>query len=250
MKVSVVTAVFNGSRTILSTLSSVADQRHRDVEHIIIDGASTDDTLAIVSSCGLRVTKTVSERDAGVYDAFNKGLRQCTGDVIGFLNSGDSYISSDVLSRIADEFADSDVDAVYGDVAIVDQVDGRRVRRYRSSRFTPQRIAYGFMPAHPTLFLRRRVYEKFGEYDTSFRIAGDFELVARIFGSAELKSTYLPDVLVRMPRGGLSTSGLRSKWIITKEMRRACFMNGIPSGWIRLCLRFPLKLTEVFDRET
>lgn len=249
MKLSVVTAVLNGSRTIVSTLDSVASQTHPDIEHIVIDGASKDDTVNVVRAKGTRVAKLISERDTGVYDAFNKGLRQCTGDVIGFLNCGDTYTSADVLSRIAQEFAASDAEAVYGDVAIVDEVDGRCIRRYRSSWFTPQRIAYGFMPAHPALFIRRDVYQRFGEYDPSFRIAGDFELVARIFGRGHTKSRYLPEVMVRMPRGGLSTNGIRSNWVITQEMRRACRMNGISSGWLRLCLRFPIKLTEMLVRQ-
>jgi glycosyltransferase involved in cell wall biosynthesis len=246
MKLSVVTAVLNGSKTILATLKSVADQTHEDVEHIIVDGASSDDTLQIVrAAAGPRVAKIVSGKDSGVYDAFNKGLRLCTGDAIGFLNSGDTYVSSDVLAQIARALAESDASAVYGDVVIVDEVDGRTLRRYRSSRFTPRKIAYGLMPAHPSLFMRRQVYEQFGEYDASFRIAGDFELVARVFRDGRLRSRYLPHVLVRMPRGGLSTSGWRSKLIITREMRRACRMNGIASGWLKLCMRFPLKLTEV-----
>ena len=248
MKVSVVTAVLNGSRTIVSTLESVASQNHSDIEHIVIDGASSDDTVDVVRAKGVRVAKLVSEKDTGVYDAFNKGLRQCTGDVIGFLNCGDTYTSTDVLSRIARQFTDSDADAVYGDVAIVDEFDGRCLRRYRSSWFTPRPIAYGFMPAHPSLFIRRGVYERFGEYDASFKIAGDFELVARIFAAGKTKTRYLPDVLVRMPRGGLSTNGLRSNWVITKEMRRACRMNGIASGWLRLCVRFPFKLAEMMSR--
>ena len=177
MKISIITAVFNGERTIGSTLASIADQDHPDIEHIVVDGASTDATLARIRAGDRRGARVVSGPDDGAYDAFNKGLRPATGDVIGFLNCGDSYISPATVSRIAARFADSGVQAVFGDVLIVDQRSlGRVLRRYRSNRFTRRAMSYGLMPAHPTLFMRREVYRAVGEYDPKFRIAGDFEL--------------------------------------------------------------------------
>jgi glycosyltransferase involved in cell wall biosynthesis len=245
VKVSIVTAVRNGATSIATTLKSVQSQDHSDIEHVIVDGASTDGTLQIIEHerCGTRLL--VSAPDQGVYDAFNKGLALATGDVVAFLNSGDSYTSSGVVARMAAQFASAGVDAVFGDLIVVDAVDPRKtVRRYRSSRFTPSRVAYGFMPAHPTLFMRRRVYEQFGGYDASYRIAGDFELVARVFTKARVTYAYVPEVLVVMPRGGLSSSGLRSNWIITREMRRACRQNAIATNLLKLLLRFPIKWTE------
>lgn len=248
MKVSVITAVRNAESTIAATIRSVAAQSHPGIEHVFVDGASTDGTkAAILSTCG-RSAILISERDAGVYDAFNKGLKLATGEVIGYLNAADTYADETVIERIVQRFESSDVDAVFGDVAIVDQHDSARVvRRYRSARFAPGRIGYGFMPAHPTLFLRRSAYERWGGYDASYRIAGDFELVARMFGRGKLAYTYLPEVLAIMPRGGLSTSGWRSKWIITQEMRRACMQNAIRTSYLRLMLRFPVKLTELIS---
>ncbi len=246
MKISIITAVFNGEKTIGSTLASIADQDYVDVEHIIVDGASTDATLARIRTGDRRGAKVVSEPDDGAYDAFNKGLRSATGDVIGFLNCGDSYISPTTVSRIAGTFADSRVQAVFGDVLIVDQqMPPRVMRRYRSKHFTRRAMSYGLMPAHPTLFMKREVYRAVGEYDAKFRIAGDFELCLRAFACRDTRYRYLPEPLVRMPTGGLSNRGWRSKVEITREMMRACRSNGVSTNWLKLCMRFPLKMTEL-----
>lgn len=245
MKVSIITAVRNGADVVSRTINSVATQNYPEIEHVIVDGASTDCTVEVVSALATQNVRMISERDSGVYDAFNKGLKLATGDIIGFLNAGDVYSSTTIVSLIAREFLRPSVNSVFGDVVVVDQLDINRVlRRYRSSRFSPAAIAYGFMPAHPTLYMRRSVYEANGNFDTSYRIAGDFELVARLFYRRNISYSYIPEVLVRMPRGGLSTSGPRSNWIITKEMKRACDANGIPTSLFRLALRFPIKLTE------
>lgn len=247
MKVSIVTAVRNGAPAIAATIRSVLAQTHQPLEHVFVDGASTDATLETINSETLPGARIISEPDSGVYDAFNKGLRLTTGDVVAYLNAGDTYVDANTVAAVVRVFETSPVEAVFGNVAIVDQGDsGRVVRTYRSTRFRPSRVAYGFMPAHPTLFLRRSVYERFGEYDTSFRIAGDFELVARVFGRGNVAFVCLPSTLVRMPRGGLSTAGPRSNWIITKEMKRACQQNGIPTNYLKLALRIPVKLTEMW----
>jgi glycosyltransferase involved in cell wall biosynthesis len=245
MKVSIITAVRNSEATIATTLRAVDRQKYPDIEHIIIDGASTDGTRQIIEASGSKSLRLVSEPDRGVYDAFNKGLRLATGDVVAFLNSGDSYVSETVVSNMANELARTGMDAVFGDLVIVDANDASRVlRRYRSSRFRPSRIAYGFMPAHPTLFMRRRVYDNYGGYDASYRIAGDFELVARVFAKARITYSSLPHIMVRMPRGGLSTRSPLSNWTITREMRRACAQNAIATNYLKLLLRFPVKWTE------
>lgn len=247
MKVSIISAVRNGEASIATTLRSVASQVYDNVEHVIIDGASTDKTMDVVTSARSPQLRAFSERDSGVYDAFNKGLRNSTGDIVGYLNSGDIYSSNLVIDRIVREFSSSSAAAIFGDVSIVDQVDlCREVRRYDSSIFNPKRIAYGFMPAHPTLFIRREIYSAFGGYDPSYKIAGDFELAARFFYCNKISYAHIPEVLVRMPRGGLSSNGLRSNWIITKEMMRACRQNGIATNYLKLALRFPIKLAEMF----
>jgi glycosyltransferase involved in cell wall biosynthesis len=247
VRVSIVTAVRNGAAVIRATLDSVASQDHPQVEHIVVDGASTDDTLGVVRKHGARVAKVCSEPDSGVYHAFNKGLGLASGEIIAFLNAGDTYCSPGVVSRVARVFAQEPVDAVFGDLLIVDPNDGSRViRRYSSQAFTPDRMARGFMPAHPTLFLRRRAYDACRGYDESYRIAGDFELCLRVFLKQRIRYRYLPENLVRMPSGGLSNRGWRSKWTITREMRRACDENSVPTSLLKLSSRLPRKLMEVF----
>ena len=246
MKVSIITAVHNGERAITETLRSIAEQDYSDIEHIVVDGASTDDTVANVRANGNRVAQLISEPDNGVYDAFNKGLRRATGDGIGFLNCADTYLSPGVVSRIAKELSVPRTEAVFGDLLIVDaQMRTQVVRHYSSKRFTPKMMAYGLMPAHPTLFLRREVYQRIGEYDTQFRIAGDFELCLRVFALNSVRYRYIPEPLVCMPRGGLSNRGWRSTWQITREMRRACALDGVPTSWAKLNLRIPLKILEM-----
>jgi glycosyltransferase involved in cell wall biosynthesis len=246
LKVSIITAVYNGAGAIASTLQSVARQDYGLIEHIVVDGASSDGTVAAVGSNSGRVARLISEPDRGVYDAFNKGLRCATGDVIAFLNCGDTYVSVDVVSKIVREFSSHDTDAVFADVSIVDDHDQTRVvRRYSSRRFAPNAMAYGLMPAHPTLFLHRDVYQRVGEYDTQFRIAGDFELCLRVFALRNTRYRYIPEALVKMPRGGLSNRGWRSTWEITREMQRACALDGVRTNLAKLCLRIPLKMMEM-----
>lgn len=246
MKVSIITAVRNGAATIRATLDSVAAQDHPDIEHIVVDGASTDGTVDVVRAHGRRVARTCSEPDSGVYHAFNKGLALATGQVIAFLNAGDTYCSPQVVSKVVRILEREPVEAVFGDLLIVDPRDESRVvRRYSSGTFRPERMARGFMPAHPTLFLRRRVYEACHGYDESYRIAGDFELCVRVFVRQRVRYRYLPESLVRMPSGGLSNRGWRSKWTITREMRRACAANAVPTSLLKLSSRLPLKLMEV-----
>jgi glycosyltransferase involved in cell wall biosynthesis len=246
MKISIITAVYNGGAAIAATLQSVAQQDHRSIEHILVDGGSTDCTLTIVQKNSARVARLISEPDNGVYDAFNKGLRAATGDVIAFLNCGDDYTSTGVVSRMAELLSAGDIQAAFADVLIVDSRDSNRViRRYSSKKFSPGKMAYGLMPAHPSLFMRRRVYERIGEYDSSFRIAGDFELCLRAFLRASAKYRYLDEATVRMPGGGLSNRGWRSKWTITREMQRACAINQVNTNLAKLCMRFPLKLLEM-----
>ncbi len=245
-KVSIITAVYNGESSIVSTLNSVATQNYSEIEHIVIDGGSIDSTAALVREHGDHVACFVSESDAGVYDAFNKGLRLATGDVIAFLNCGDTYTSANVVSRMVKPLCQVDTQAAFGDVLIVDAQDTNRViRRYSSKMFSPEKMAFGLMPAHPSLFIRRELYMQAGEFNSKFRIAADYELCLRIFLKESAKYEYVNEATVRMPTGGLSNRGWRSKLTITREMRQACAMNNIDTNFAKLCLRFPLKLLEM-----
>ena len=249
MKISVITAVFNAAGTIEETLLSVAKQTHPDVEHVVMDGASTDATPEIIARHLDKLTRFVSEPDHGVYDAMNKGLALASGDVIGFLNADDVYASKDVLSRVVDIMERESLDALFGDVEFFRSKNPTRtVRRYRSTHFSPDRIASGWMPAHPAMFLRRDVYQRYGLFRTDYRIAGDFEYCARIFHGGGLIYRSLPETLVRMRTGGISTSGWRNTLLLNREVLRACRENGIDTNMLKILSKYPAKLLEFLGK--
>lgn len=245
MKISIVTVCFNAADTIAMTLRSVAAQTYREVEHIVVDGGSTDGTLNHIAEYGKHVAHLVSEPDQGIYDAMNKGIRLAGGDIVGMLNANDVYADDMTLARVADIMRSGDLDALYGDVEFFapDRPE-MTVRRYSSRHFSPAKLACGWMPAHPTLFLRKSLFDLYGLYRTDFRIAGDYELIARIFKEGKLKYFYLPEVLVRMSTGGVSTSGWRNTLLLNQEILRACGENGIWTNWFRLLSRYLLKAQE------
>ena len=249
MKVSIITAVRNAESTIGGALESVQRQTWPDIEHIVVDGLSTDGTMDVVRRHSARLAKVVSERDSGIYDAFNKGLKLATGDIVAFLNADDVYASPDIVTAVQEVFARSPVSAVFGDVEFVrPEEPGRVVRHYSSEQFDARRLRYGWMPAHPSLFLRHRLIDQFGGFDASYRIAGDFELVARLFGREHIDFEYLPRVFVTMRTGGASTRGIKSTLTINREILRACRQNGIATNRALLWMRFPAKLMEYLRR--
>jgi glycosyltransferase involved in cell wall biosynthesis len=245
MKISVITVCYNSATTIGQTLKSVRDQSYKNIEHIIVDGASVDETLEVIKSEGSSIVKFVSERDGGIYDAMNKGIRLATGEVVVFLNADDFYKDVNVLARVAAVMQAEELDAVYGDVEFFrpGQQDSV-VRRYNSGRFTANRLGWGWMPAHPALFVRRVLFDRYGMFCTDYRIAGDFEFVARVFKQPALRHRHLPESLVRMQIGGASTSGWRATLQLNREMMRACQSNNIPTNWVKLLLRYSLKVLE------
>jgi len=245
MKVTIITAAYNAAKTIDETLDSVARQSYPNIEHIVVNGASTDDTQSIIEQYRDKLAAIVSGPDHGVYDAMNKGLALASGEVVGFLNADDIYADKDVLSRVVGIMEHESLDALFGDVEFFRSEDPTRtVRRYRSARFSPDQIALGWMPAHPALFLRRRVYEHYGVFRTDYRIAGDFEYCARIFHSDTLVYRSLPETLVRMRTGGISTSGWRNTVLLNREVLRACRENGINTNIIKIFSKYPAKLME------
>jgi glycosyltransferase involved in cell wall biosynthesis len=246
LKVSVITAVRNSLNVIGRTIDSVAEQSYPRIEHVVVDGASSDGTTKYLQTRRSEIAVFQSQPDSGVYDAFNNGLKLATGDIVGYLNAGDVFANRNSVEHIMAYFEDSSVDAVFGDVAMTSQTNlSKVVRRYKSSSFTPGRMRFGFMPAHPTLYLRRSVYEILGGYDVSYGIAGDFELALRVFLKRATVFSYAPEILVKMPIGGLSTRGWRSKWRITMEMRTACAKNLVRTNIFLLSLRFPIKTYEL-----
>jgi glycosyltransferase involved in cell wall biosynthesis len=249
MKISVITVCFNAVNTIADTLESVATQTHPDIEHVVVDGASTDGTLDVIKRHAKRVARLVSEPDQGIYDAMNKGLLLATGEIIGFLNADDVYADTRVLERVSTIMEAEKLDALFGNAEFVSPTrPDRPLRRYRSERFCPERIAWGWMPAHPALFLRQQMYQRFGSFRTDYRIAGDFELVARMFHGGTLSYRHVPEVLVRMRTGGISTGGWRNTILLNREVLRACRENGIPTSLPKILSKYPAKLLEFLHR--
>ena len=206
MQVSIITACYNSAATIADTFASVGRQRNASYEYIVIDGASADETRTLIRRHQRLITTAVSEPDDGIYDALNKGISRATGDVVGFLHADDVFADELVLSRIAVAFEDSNVQACYGDLVYVAQDDLSRVSRYwRAGSFNPRKLKRGWMPPHPTLYVRRELYEQVGGFDLSYRIAADYESILRLLGPLEAsKVAYIPSVQVRMRNGGTS----------------------------------------------
>ncbi|MEY3367609.1 MAG: hypothetical protein RI973_764 [Bacteroidota bacterium] len=228
MKISVITVSYNSSRTIEETINSVLKQQvHRkDLEYIIVDGASKDDTQAIIGKYKDRIDKVLIEPDYGIYDAMNKGIRLATGDIIGFLNADDCYVGAEVLARVVKEFKDHNVDSVYGDLCYVSEDDIDNIVRYwRAGKFTQRNFLNGWMPPHPTFFVKRSVLEKHGLFDPTFRFAGDYELILRLLYRHRISTRYLPYCLVKMRVGGAGNRWLENRLIANLEDRLAWKKN-------------------------
>lgn len=246
MKISVITVCYQSARTLERSLQSVAEQDWPTVEHIVIDGASTDGTREILERFRSRLACVISEPDNGIYEAMNKGLAHASGDIVCFLNADDRYASANVFSSVVSLMQEHKLDALIGDVGFFHQGDSSRmVRRYRSDRFHPGRLAWGWMPAHPALFLRKEVVHRVGRFKTDYRIAGDFEFIVRAFYGHVLRYRCIPDVLVHMQTGGASNAGWRAKILLNQEVLRACRENGLQSNMLKILSKYPAKLLEL-----
>jgi len=246
MMISVITVCFNSQATIERSIQSVVDQQWSEVEHIVIDGGSTDGTLAILERFRPHLAVLVSEPDKGIYDAMNKGLARVTGDVICFLNADDQYADVNVLTEVAQQMRTHQLDALVADVGFFKAGDPTRMtRRYRSDRFSPQHLSWGWMPAHPGLFLTREVVQRVGQFKTDYRIAGDYEYVVRTFHGHDLHYKHLPSVVVNMQAGGISNSSWRNRLLLNREVVRACKENGIHTNLVKILVKYPFKLLEL-----
>lgn len=243
MKISIITVAFNSAITIKSTLDSVARQHYSDIEYIIIDGGSKDETLNVVGSYSDIVAHCISESDQGIYDAMNKGVGIATGDVIGILNSDDFYLNDYVLNEVAVLFgADPQLEVVLGDVDFVNDDDlNHPVRCYPAGNFKPWMFLFGLMPPHPAVFVRKSAYERVGVYKVGYKIAADFDLLTRLLLVDRAKYQIVHKTWVRMRTGGASTSGLKSNMTSTKEMKRSLKENGFFGSMLMLTCRLPLK---------
>ena len=218
MKISVITVCFNSAASIAATLDSVASQTHPAIEHIVIDGGSKDSTLAIISEHGKHVSHLVSEPDKGIYDAMNKGLLLAQGDVIGFINSDDFYASPAALANLARVFSDPLVAACYGDLVYIDPRRQQPLVRYwRAGNFSKQKLRRGWMPPHPTLYVRRSVFNSIGPFDATLKIAADYEFILRLLSTDSIKVAYLPEVLVKMRVGGASNQSISALILKSRE---------------------------------
>jgi glycosyltransferase involved in cell wall biosynthesis len=247
MKISVITVCHNSARTLERSLLSVVEQDWPEIEHIVIDGASSDGTREILERYRSRLSYSISEPDDGIYDAMNKGLAHVNGDIVCFLNADDQYASANVLSLVASQIQEHKLDALLGDVCFFHEKDSSRmVRRYRSDRFHPGRLAWGWMPAHPALFLSKDVVQRVGRFKTDYRIAGDFEFIVRAFHGQALRYRHISEVMVHMQTGGVSTAGWRAKVKLNQEVLRACRDNGLETNILKILSKYPAKILELF----
>ena len=250
MKISIITATFNSAATVRDTIVSVLKQTYPNIEYLIIDGASKDNTIDVVKELepqfGGRL-HYISEPDKGIYDAMNKGIKMATGDVVGILNSDDFFTSNDVIARVADAFAQvNDIDAVYGDIHFVKDENLQKCTRYYSSKgFRPWLLRFGFMPAHPSFYCKKSIFEKYGLYDLQYRTSSDFEMMVRLLGKYKIKAKYLPMDFVTMRAGGESTAGLASKKKVNNDISRSLKAHGIYTNQMFQGVRYAWKACEL-----
>ena len=244
-KITIITVSFNSAQTIGDTLRSVAGQSYPNIEHIIVDGASTDQTMQIVTGFP-HVKKCISEKDEGIYFAMNKGIAMASGDVIGILNADDLYADNDVIEKVAAVFEDPAVDATYADLVFVDREDvSKVVRTWKSGPFKRSSMYNGWMPPHPTFFVRRSMYEKYGLFNTILRSAADYELMLRFLLKHEINLSYIPQTIINMRQGGKSTASISNRIKANVEDRKAWRMNGLKPHFFTLILK-PLRKIKQF----
>ncbi len=248
MKISIITATYNSTYTLQETIDSVLSQYDCEIEYIVVDGQSKDGTVEIIKQNEPRFNdhmRWISEPDQGIYDALNKGIRLATGDIIGFLHSDDAFASSSVIKTIQDTFEKTNADIVYGDLVYLDNKNQEKILRYwRSQPFSLSLLFRGWMPAHPTVFIKKEIYEKQGGYDDSFLISADYDFMLRVFKNTSLHCVYLPQVITKMRMGGTSNRNIRNILIKSKEDYRALRKNGFSYAWWILAMKNISKLTQ------
>ena len=246
MKVSIITTTMNSEATVADTLNCVKGQSYENIEHIIIDGNSSDRTLGIVNQYD-HIAKIISEPDKGIYDAMNKGISECTGDIIAILNSDDVYVDSNVIRNIVNAFQTQNVDSVYGNLVYVDQHDlNKKVRTWISKPYKKSNWLFGWMPPHPSFFVKREVYEEHGGFNTSLRSAADYEIMLRFLYKRNISVHYINEVLVKMRRGGVSNSSFLNRIRANKEDRMAWKKNDLQSYFFTTSLKPIRKVHQFF----
>lgn len=248
MKISVITITYNSAKTLQRAIDSIQSQTYPEIEHVLVDGASTDRTKQMIAAYAQTHpnVRWISEPDEGIYDAINKGIRMATGDVIGFLHSDDVLNSPDSIAKIAAAFADNKTDVVYGDLVFCKQ--GKLIRKWKSNAFNPRSLKFGWMPPHPTVYCRRKVYEQVGKYDEWFRISADYDMLLRIF-QAGYKSQYIPEVIVRMESGGASNKNTKARLSKTQEDYIVLKKNQVGAGWLTVACKQLRKLNQFIRKK-
>lgn len=248
MKITIITVTYNNATTVADTLDSVAAQTHSDIEHIVIDGGSTDGTQAILAQRSSRIAHWISEPDRGIYDAMNKGLRLASGEYVGFLNGDDMLAVPEAIERIVDAAARTRADAVFGDLLYLDPTrSSPLVRHWRTGAFSRSALRRGWMPPHPTLYVRRRTIDRIGSFDASLRIAGDYEYMLRLFADPAVRVAYVPSVLVHMRTGGASNRSLRALLRKSREDLLALRRHKV-GGLLTLLCKNVRKLPQFFSK--
>ncbi len=249
MKISIITATYNSAATIKDTLLSVNAQTYHNIEHIIVDGASKDNTLDIVREYGKRVAKVISEPDKGIYDAMNKGIREATGDIIGILNSDDVYASESVLANVMRLFDDENCDGVYGNLNFVRATNlNEVVRLWKSSPYKPTGFSKGWHPPHPTFFVRKEIYNNYGLFDISLDVSADFELMLRFIEKYKIDVCFLDEVLVKMRYGGESTGSIKKIIAGNKNIMKAFKKNDLDVSYLYPFYRLLPKLKQFITK--
>jgi glycosyltransferase involved in cell wall biosynthesis len=241
IKITIITVCYNSVATLEKTILSVARQTYTDIEYIIVDGNSKDGTLGIIQKHEDKIAQWISERDKGLYDAMNKGIAIATGDVIGILNSDDTFYSDTVLEEIVAFHSKNTIDASVGTI-MQHKDNGKVVRVYSSKYWTPEKLKIGFMPPHPSIFFKRELFDKLGIYELGFIIGADYELISRFFLKGKISWKYSGITTTSMLVGGLSSSGTVSYNLITKEIQKALLMNGIVFSSFKIKMRFVWKI--------
>ncbi len=249
MKFSVITAVYNNAAHIEDCIKSVTGQSYSNIEYIIIDGGSTDGTVDIIKKYESKLSKWVSEKDNGIYDALNKGIKLATGDVIVFVHSDDMFASVDVLQKAAEVFKEKKCDSVYGDLLYVSKDNTDNVIRYwKSGTYRYNKLFFGWMPAHPAFYVKKKVYDELGLFNTSFRIAADYDVVLRFLHKGKISAEYVPDVFVKMRTGGASNKSAGNIIKKSSEDYKALMLNGFSVPWLTLFFKNVRKLPQFFRR--
>ncbi|MBI2281006.1 MAG: glycosyltransferase [Bacteroidetes bacterium] len=229
MKISIITVCYNSEKHIKTAIESVINQTYKNIEYIVVDGASKDKTIDIVKSYGDRITKFVSEPDKGIYDAMNKGFQMATGNYLAVINSDDFYMSNDAIESVVNELNKKQTDSLFADLIYVEENNtDKQVRYWKSNEFVKGSFKKGWHPAHPTFFVKNEVYKKYGYFDLSFKLAADFELMLRFLEKHQISSCYLPKPIIKMRLGGATNKNFKNIYNQNIECYRAFKVNQLP----------------------